>query len=577
MPWVAATSTASMPTGSMLASPSIMPAVPMMPRQVVARCAYVFILYGSNCEQYFLGVLTVAWALMKHLSVQHRVLMHTPDVPRHVLEQARAFDVFDEIVPTEYIEASEVFFSNPQAQRRFGQIFTKYRVLGLERYEKVLLLDADLHVRANIDSLFDLQPPAGMARGKKKFPEGEPMPPSTPINAGLMLLRPDAAHLSRIIEEITGPRPRRLGNYNSPDADFLTEVALNGQWTSIPLEFNYQLEFDRLEAAQGIIRFSAAREAHFSEAGAAMPWSMLKVCHFSGVKPWPYLLEDAAALQHLRAANSGTQSPLGDKLVEGIREYAREVSALQGLCSQMRLGEGTIWRETRLKQIVLPAPTDVVRGRLHALLPNGGRWFEGHRPQAVVWVPPGEGLPLPGAPVVRPTPVGAYLEVVERAALAVGSLVRAQVDGDSVQYAIHALSANRQMATLRRRVELSPQWQVVYTDNRSGCPYYHNKRTGQVQWQYPELPRDWQAINDDETDHVYYHNTRTNETLWPPPDFEELEMAVGELEPDLPLAGGDARWGAHSSATVWRRCFLDDPDLLQPMLKAVATVASVVV
>lgn len=543
--------------------------------------AYVFILYGSKCEPYFLGAVMAAYSLMKHLSVHQRVLLYTPDVPQSVLDLARALDVFDEITVTEYIEASEVFFSNPRAHARFGSIFTKYRVFGLEQYDKVLLLDTDLYVRANIDSLFNMQAPAGMARGKVKYPEGEAMPKGTPVNAGVMLLKPDAKVLAKLVEELGASRPRRPQNLNSPDADFLTEFIYPGQWASIPLQFNFQLEYEALDTSQGTIRFSQAREAHFSEASAAMPWAALKVAHFSGAKPWAHLLDDASALQRLRASGGGG---LGEKLAEGLREYAQEASALQGLLSQLQLGEGVLWRETRCEQAAIAAPPEAVRARLHALLPHGGRWFEGPRPRAAVWIPPGASAVL-DAPHARPSPVAAYLEVLEKAVVKTGCKVRVQATGSGGQpYTVYAIAPNGQTAVLRRKMPLPPHWQVA-RDNESGSLYYHNARTCQVQWEYPELPEHWQAITDDETGHVYYHNTHTNETLWDP-DFEKLECPVSELEVEAlqgstsggATAGGAAAGGAdakrgESVVTIWRRSFLEDPEQLRPMRKALSALA----
>jgi len=536
-----------------------------------AESAYVFVLYGKNCEQYFLGVMAVAWSLMKHFCAHRRVLMHTLDVPRSVLDTASASNVFNEIVSTDYIEASEVFFSNPQAHRRFGKIFTKYRVLGLERYDKVLLLDADLHVRSNLDHLFHLQPPAAMARGPTKPPEGARLPAHTPVNAGVMLLRPDAELLQQILTDITGPRPRRLPTYNSPDADYLTEhPAFCGLWTSIPLECNYQLEFEHLDPQQGTVRFSAAREAHFSDEGASMPWARLKVTHFSGAKPWVHLLDDASALQRLQAVGGGYAS-LGEKLVEGIREYAQEVATMQGLCSQLQLGEGTLWREMRWERALLPCAPDQARARLHAALPQGGRWFEGQRPQTTVWIPPGEGLPIPDAPLTRPAPVAAFLEVATAAAaVGVGDMVRTGVNGNEREFEVVEVGEGG-IATIRRRIELPSIWQRAM-DGGSECPYYHNMQTGEVQWAFPDLPQNWQAVFDKDSLHTYYHNTCTNQTIWDPPEVEELEKPVGELEISSASPGREER----SDVTIWRRSFVEEKDApaLSQMKQALAACAA---
>lgn len=501
------------------------------------------------------------------------------------MDIARASDAFDEIVPCEYIEAAPVFFNNPHHHRRFGRIFTKYRVLGLERYEKVLLLDADLYVRANLDGLFTLQPPAAMARGPRKPQEGERMPRGTPVNAGVMLLRPSKAVLNQILDDITGPQPRRLSNYNSPDADYLTEhPPFAGHWTSIALNHNFQLDFNDLNPSRGTVRVSIAREAHFTEEGASLPAEALRVLHFSGEKPWSHLLEDTLSMQRLSAGGASEpgagalRKALGEKLVAGLREYAQEVAALQGACSRLQLGEGTMWKETRSDQAALAVPLDAAVARLHAALPPGGRWFEGPRRHSVVWLPEHS-----------VAPVAVYLEVVERKGkVAVGDTVSASAGGRSRCFEVVEMSEDGSTALLRRRVELDRDWQV-FTHEEKHQPYYYHVREKRTQWEFPCLPEGWQALTDAASDVVYYHQVGTNQTLWDPPAVEEVWRPAAELAlvapgagaaPEAAPLGGAAGGGAPQGlspnvvATAWRRSFFTAADevALQAMREALGSV-----
>lgn len=491
--------------------------------------------------------------------------MYTPDVPSNLLDVANACGAFHELVPTEYIEASEVFFSNPQSHRRFGKIFTKYRVLSLERYERILFLDTDLFIRANIDRLFELQPPAAMARGPDKPPEGTRIRERNPINAGVMLLKPDAGLLQQLLVELTQPR-QRLPNYNSPDADYLTEhAAFCGRWSSIPLEYNYQLEFESLDPKRGTVSFSSAREAHFSKEGAAMPFDRLKVIHFSGAKPWSHVLEDIAAMQRLRVEGN-TQQALGEKLVEALSEYARDCGELQGICSQLHLGEGILWREMPWERQRLQVSPEVARGHLGAALPPNGIWYEGQRPHTAVWIPPGEGMPTDATPS-RPAPVGAYLEISglgTSSSACVGDIVQLEPGGKLFE----VVAVHREVVTVRRRVVLPPDWQRA-TDNLSDCEYYHNLVTDKVQWEFPDLPRPWQAVTDPETSITYYHDTSTDVTRWDPPEFEELERRADQLEVKVV----SPQRSEQSEATIWCRSFVRDRAVLEPMRKALATLS----
>merc|ERR1712150_273032 len=95
---------------------------------------------------------------------------------------------------------------------------------------------------------------------------------------------------------------------------------------------------------------------------------------------------------------------------------------------------------------------------------------------------------------------------------------------------------------------------------------YHNIRTGEVQWEFPDLPHHWQAITDPDTSHIYYHNTRTNQTLWDPPEVEELDRPVHDLE----VSSVPANRAERSDVTIWRRSFLDDHAALHSMKEALA-------
>ena len=141
-----------------------------------------------------------------------------------------------------------------------------------------------------------------------------------------------------------------------------------------------------------------------------MDWESLKVIRFSGMKPWRTIMKTAAALASLKAQPT-QHIALGQKLVQGLREYM-EVSNLQGLCSQLQLGEGLLWRELRQERILLGLRPEAVRTQLQVALPVGGHWYEGQRPHTAVWIPPSEGLRLKDdAALGRCSPVGAYLEI----------------------------------------------------------------------------------------------------------------------------------------------------------------------
>ena len=528
-------------------------------------CAYVCLIYGAGCENYFFGACTIAWSLIRHFSLHPRVLLYTSDVPRAILDVATASGLFTEIIQTEYIEASEVFFSNPRTHRRFGKIFTKYRVLGLDKYAKIMFLDADLYIKRSLDHLFqEIEAPAAVARGPRKPPHGHTMPARTPINAGVMLLRPDAALLERILQDVTSKTLQRLHNHDSPDADYLTEHALKGQWTSLSLAYNFQLEFEHLDAKKGTVRLSAARAAHFSDEGAAMDWESLKVIRFSGMKPWRTIMKTAAALASLKAQPT-QHIALGQKLVQGLREYMEEVSKFQGLCSQLQLGEGLLWRELRQERILLGLRPEAVRTQLQVALPVGGHWYEGQRPHTAVWIPPSEGLRLKDdAALGRCSPVGAYLEIcaVDHVGFRVGDTIYPLLRGVRKEFRVTGYTDGIIKAS--RQVVLPPNWQMEQ-DPKTDCPYYYNIVTKEVQWEFPDLPANWQAVTAAQGNATYYHNIDTDATQWDPPTVEDIEVS-----PDGVDAAASTEGGVGCEVIIVRRSFMRDESVIAPMREAMS-------
>ena len=77
----------------------------------------------------YAGRFAICWALAIASIIEG--FLHTSDVLMRIIEAAKQLGVFTSMQCVEYIEASEVYFSNPEAQRRFGKVFTKYQVLEL--------------------------------------------------------------------------------------------------------------------------------------------------------------------------------------------------------------------------------------------------------------------------------------------------------------------------------------------------------------------------------------------------------------------------------------------------------------
>ena len=108
--------------------------------------AYVSLLYGPKCHNYFFGALVLGWGLARYGGADiARILMHTSDVPAayiHVLNAA-GWNCHQ----VQYLNnVAHALFHNPWTSR-FIDVFTKLRMLELDNFDKVLFLDLDMLVR----------------------------------------------------------------------------------------------------------------------------------------------------------------------------------------------------------------------------------------------------------------------------------------------------------------------------------------------------------------------------------------------------------------------------------------------
>ena len=149
-------------------------------------------------------------------------------VPRGALEMLAKVWTLQRVA---FVDASSSLFGSragrtavgaPHELSRFDGCFTKLHVLGLTEYDKVLMLDLDLAVMADLSALFELPAPAAMRRGANQIPHGAPLAgrsffagedaydadhvgwewgQASGINAGVMLLEPHEGMYQRALKE----------------------------------------------------------------------------------------------------------------------------------------------------------------------------------------------------------------------------------------------------------------------------------------------------------------------------------------------------------------------------------------
>ena len=113
--------------------------------------------------------------------------------------------------------------------------FQKLAALGLTHYDRVVFLDNDCQLRANIDFLpFAVRPPAAVwipATGLRDAP--------SVLNSGLLVLQPSATTFSTVASRLLLPAPAGdvpLHERDGSDQQLLLSMKWN--WTQLPLGFN---------------------------------------------------------------------------------------------------------------------------------------------------------------------------------------------------------------------------------------------------------------------------------------------------------------------------------------------------
>ncbi|CAK0797228.1 unnamed protein product, partial [Prorocentrum cordatum] len=157
----------------------------------------------------------------------------------------------------DYVASAKTLGTEGANAGRFGKVFTKLRVLGFVQYRKILLMDIDLLVQDNIDHLFDMEAPMAMVRGPEvgykhgdrvaggyffsgARDDGYSWGQGCGINAGVMLLQPDADVLAQMLLEVCDEHhPEHIAG-NGPEQDYLSRYYAS-DWRHLSVAYNFQL------------------------------------------------------------------------------------------------------------------------------------------------------------------------------------------------------------------------------------------------------------------------------------------------------------------------------------------------
>eukprot|EP00929_Paragymnodinium_shiwhaense_P000412 TRINITY_DN100663_c0_g1_i1.p1 TRINITY_DN100663_c0_g1~~TRINITY_DN100663_c0_g1_i1.p1 ORF type:complete len:650 (-),score=78.16 TRINITY_DN100663_c0_g1_i1:13-1962(-) len=262
------------------------------------RYAYVTCLWGSN-PGFVLGALVLAQALRRSGTKHDLVLLHTDDVPPSSRQLLSRMWKLKEVA---YVDAASGLFTAKGG--RFDGVFTKLHVLSLTDYDKVLMLDIDLAILKCPDVLFELPAPAALWRGQSDAPDGTRINGRTffvgdkdvedviyawcqggGINAGVMLLRPEAHTYERVLREVTADyHPERIPG-SGPEQDYISRLYAPS-WRHMNVIYNFQLHhvFFSIGSALQRLRYYDEREL---PGRLAIDPDEICIVHFSGeLKMW---------------------------------------------------------------------------------------------------------------------------------------------------------------------------------------------------------------------------------------------------------------------------------------------------
>mmetsp|Transcript_107590 Transcript_107590/g.343321 ORF Transcript_107590/g.343321 Transcript_107590/m.343321 type:complete len:295 (-) Transcript_107590:107-991(-) len=259
--------------------------------------------------------------------------MHTHDVPTALLELIRKSGLW-RLRAVEYLHGS----STLGPMKVWCGIFTKLRLFSLSEYRKVLFLDLDVVVLKNLDQIFSLEAPAGMLKGglqpkhgagidgRSFFPTEQWNEPHGGINAGVMLLEPDAqVHAQMEREVVDDWHPEHIHSYG-PEQEYLSRFYAD-RWTHISVGHNFQLY--RLDPSRSFWKLEGAELADFGAPGEEILPKIQAAQWSSYPKPWTFLGLEPGAVEAAVAEAFRTHHAASAKLDAQLKARSLSLSLLQ--------------------------------------------------------------------------------------------------------------------------------------------------------------------------------------------------------------------------------------------------------
>ena len=292
--------------------------------------AYITLL---STENYLPGVRALHEALRRTGTRHPFVVAIASHIARHIDSVLESAGMCVRRIP----ETTAIPQHMIEGNGHWGRTFDKIQLFGLVEFSKLVYVDADMLVLANLDELFDKPNMSAVPAGKLIHPDW------LRLNGGLMVIEPAAglvdaifALLPQALEQATAKGMDKIG-----DQDLLNAYLPN--WSEMP----------GVELDQGYNIFQWDLDEHIDKHGYRLPHhpahlqgrsdqptKMIKIVHFIGPrKPW---MDGAVIRQHWRALKKGRAGRWENQVFNEYRKLIDQMwSVSKNILSDLNQGPGT--------------------------------------------------------------------------------------------------------------------------------------------------------------------------------------------------------------------------------------------
>jgi glycogenin glucosyltransferase len=261
-----------------------------------------------STESYLPGVFALNEALRRVKSSHPLLVLLSPALATGVAESLQQAGMAVKTIP-----ASVPVPADLQAVAgHWGHTFDKLHVFGLTEFEKLVYVDSDMIVLANIDELFDKPHMSAVAAGRLLNPDWNR------LNSGLMTIVPERGLPEKIAMTLERARSdqARAGNVAIGDQDLIN--AYYPAWGASP----------GLHLDQGYNIFQCHLDSYIDEHGYRLPGSShrggpeAKIVHFIGPhKPW---MKGASIRHYLNVLKKRNSIPWESRMFAVYKKLIRE-------------------------------------------------------------------------------------------------------------------------------------------------------------------------------------------------------------------------------------------------------------